>query len=83
MTTENSAYKDCNISVAVCGPDSRGIYAGTFVITRNEGESDADRQFTPKWLREETDEAAALDALTRLARDVIDGKSDGHEVLNG
>lgn len=80
MTVENSTYKNCNISVDVIGPDARGAYSGTFVITHEVGDADDDRQFTPAWRTTAFSKAEALTRLTRLAEDVIDGKRDGSEI---
>jgi hypothetical protein len=80
MTAQNSTYKECNISVDVTGPDASGAYSGTFVITREVGDADDDRQFTPAWRTAVFSEAEALSRLTRLAKDVIDGKADGSEI---
>jgi hypothetical protein len=80
MTAQNSTYKECNISVDVTGPDDSGAYSGTFVITREVGDADDDRQFTPAWRTAVFSEAEALSRLTRLAKDVIDGEADGSEI---
>jgi hypothetical protein len=80
MTAQNSTYKECNISVDVTGPDASGAYSGTFVITREVGDADDDRQFTPAWRTAVFSEAEALSRLTRLAKDVIDGEADGSEI---
>ena len=80
MTAQNSTYKECNISVDVTGPDDSGAYSGTFVITREVGDADDDRQFTPAWRTAVFSGAEALSRLTRLAKDVIDGKADGSEI---
>jgi len=64
----------------VTGPDDSGAYSGTFVITREVGDADDDRQFTPAWRTAVFSEAEALSRLTRLAKDVIDGKADGSEI---
>lgn len=83
MTVQNSGYKECNISVAVIGPDASGAFSGTFVVTHEVGDADDDRQFTPTWRQPVFSEAEALVALTLLAKDVIDGKKDGSEVEDG
>jgi hypothetical protein len=44
------------------------------------GDADDDRQFTPAWRTAVFSEAEALSRLTRLAKDVIDGKADGSEI---
>jgi len=80
MTAQNSTYKECNISVDVTGPDDSGAYSGTFVITREVGDADDDRQFTPAWRTAVFSEAEALSRLTRLAKDVIDGKANDSEI---
>jgi hypothetical protein len=77
MTVKNSTYKDCNISVDVIGPDARGAYSGSFVITHEVGDADDDRQSTPPGGPPYFRKRKLSPRLTRLAEDVIDGKRNG------
>jgi hypothetical protein len=83
MTAQNSEYKNCIISVEVSGPDADGAYTGTFVVTHEEGGVDDDRQFTPIWQKPVFSEAEAFAALTQLAKNIIDGSTEGDKIQNG
>lgn len=76
MLNRQTEYKGCKISVSVHGPHAGRTYTGSFVITQFKGDADVDHLYTPAWGTPASSASATFDALTQVAKDVVDGKVD-------
>ena len=83
MPSYLSEYKGHRIHVQVYAGGQGATWTGQIVITSQEADADVDRRFVPQWRKTPQSEESAHRGLLDLAHKVIDGESDGHEVLNG